>query len=108
MARYIDADKLIKGVQIEFDKEGVKADEFALKGMADIYIKYQHGQFCYLNAMELIKDAPAADVVPRSTIDEIFALIWDAFQSTYYDSEFEEKFDKIEKKYTEGETNDKQ
>lgn len=45
---------------------------------------------------------PTADVVPRSTIDEIFALIWDAFQSTYYDSEFEEKFDEIEKKYTEG------
>ena len=34
--------------------------------------------------------------------EQIFALIWDAFQSTYYDSEFEEKFDKIEEKFTEG------
>ena len=34
--------------------------------------------------------------------EQIFVLIWDAFQSTYYDSEFEEKFDKIEKKFTEG------
>lgn len=44
---------------------------------------------------------PKADVVPRSTINEIFALIWDAFQSAHDDIEFEEKFDKIEKKYTE-------
>ena len=41
----------------------------------------------------------------KSKVGEIFALIWDAFQSTYYDSEFEEKFDKIEKKYTESENN---
>ncbi len=35
----------------------------------------------------------------KDEIEQIFALIWDAFQSTYYDSEFEEKFNKIEKKY---------
>lgn len=34
---------------------------------------------------------------------EVLALIWDAFQSTHYDAEFEERFAKIEKKYTEGE-----
>lgn len=30
---------------------------------------------------------------------EILALIWDAYQTTHYDSEFEERFDRISKKY---------
>lgn len=74
MARYIDADKL--------------------KGM----FNGARPVGCAMH--QIIDEVPTADVVPRSTIDEIFALIWDAFQSTYYDSEFEEKFDEIERKYT--------
>lgn len=82
-------------------------DEYIKKSVAvDVIVKYPYeiaGKTA--TAIKMIEDLPSADVVPRSTIGEIFALIWDAFQSTYYDSEFEEKskfeekFDKIEKKY---------
>lgn len=35
---------------------------------------------------------------------EILALVWDAYQTTHYDAEFEERLDEIEKKYeSEGE-----
>ena len=35
---------------------------------------------------------------------EILALVWDAYQTTHYDAEFEERFDNIAKKYeSEGE-----
>lgn len=61
--RYIDADKLQERLQEEFDKEGAKADEMAMCGCAEASVKYNHGQFCYLNAKELVKDAPTADVV---------------------------------------------
>ena len=63
MRRYIDADKLQERLQEEFDKEGAKADEMAMLGCSDASVKYNHGQFCYLNAKELVKDASTADVV---------------------------------------------
>jgi hypothetical protein len=63
MARYIDADILIQAFQEEFNKDGAKADDMAMRGIADASVKYSHGQFCYLNAIERVKDAPAADVV---------------------------------------------
>lgn len=34
---------------------------------------------------------------------EVLALVWDAYQTTHYDAEFEERLDRIEEKYTEGE-----
>ena len=89
MARYIDADELYR----ETEKK-IKANHECRMAVVD-------DEF-----LDLINDAFTEDVVPRSTINEIFALIWDAFQSTYYDSEFEEKFDKIEKKYVEEKEND--
>ena len=33
---------------------------------------------------------------------EVLSLVWDAYNSTHYDAEFEEMLDEIEKKYTEG------
>lgn len=33
---------------------------------------------------------------------EVLALVWDAYQTTHYDAEFEERLDRIEEKYTEG------
>lgn len=75
MARYIDADALIEALQTDYDRQGVKADEMALKGLADISVKYSHGQFCFLNAIERVKDTPTADVVPKSEVENIFAEI---------------------------------
>ena len=63
MARYIDADKLLEELQQASDKEGVKADAMAYAGIYDASVKYGHGQYCYINAMEIVKDAPAVDVV---------------------------------------------
>jgi hypothetical protein len=82
MQRYIDADKIDFRMPYYPDEDG-----------SDALVSLKTVKRC-------IAMTPTEDVVPRSTIDEIFALIWDAFQSTYYDSEFEEKFDEIEKKYT--------
>ena len=61
--KFIDADVLIQAFQEDYNKEGEKADDKALRGIADASVKYSHGQFCYLNAIERVKDAPAADVV---------------------------------------------
>ena len=80
--RFIDANKIkIAGISTFNDGEEI------LVPLSDV--------------RKALQMTPKADVVPRSTINEIFALIWDAFQSAHDDIEFEEKFDKIEKKYTE-------
>ena len=71
MARYIDADALIEALQADYDREGAKADETALKGLYDISVKYSHGQFCLLNAIERVKDTPTADVAPKSEVDDL-------------------------------------
>jgi hypothetical protein len=76
MARYIDADALIEALQTDFDREGAKAYEMALKGLADVSVKYSHGQFCVLNAIEQVKVTPTADVASKSEVArEIFAVI---------------------------------
>ena len=72
MARYIDADALIEVLQTNFNREGAKAYEYAMQeGMTDISIKYSHGQFCFLNAIECVRDTPTADVVPKSEVDKL-------------------------------------
>ena len=72
MARYIDADALIEALQADFDREGAKADDMAMRGLADVSVKYSHGQFCFLNAIEQVKITPTADVVPKSEVEKIF------------------------------------
>ena len=72
MARYIDADKLIEALQVDYDREGAKADDMAIKGIDEASVKYSHGQFCYLNAIERVKDSSTADVVPKSEVEKIF------------------------------------
>lgn len=71
MPRYIDADALIEALQTDYDREGAKSDEMALKGLADISVKYSHGQFCFLNAIDRVKDTPTADVVPKSEVERL-------------------------------------
>ena len=78
MARYIDADKVIEELQVDFDKQGEKADDMAMRGEYDLSVKYNHGQFCYLNAIERVKDSPTADVVPKSEVENIFEEIENA------------------------------
>jgi hypothetical protein len=72
MPRYIDADALIEALRVDYDREGARADEMAIKGIADASVKYSHGQFCYLNAIERVKDANTVDVVPKSEVEKIF------------------------------------
>jgi hypothetical protein len=71
MARYIDADALIEALQADFDREGAKADDMAMRGLADVSVKYSHGQFCFLNAIEQVKITPTADVVPKSEVEAL-------------------------------------
>ena len=75
MARYIDADKLIEALRVDFEREGAKAYDMAIKGIADASIKYSHGQFCYLNAIEQVKVTPTADVAQKSEVDKLKATI---------------------------------
>lgn len=127
MARYIDADALIEVLQTDFDREGAKAYEYAMQeGMADISIKYSHGQFCFLNAIERVKDTPTADVVPKSEVEKwfreckelqgrmielesevarkIISTIKENFEIGYGGvCEFNKLLDDIEKKYTKSE-----
>ena len=76
MARYIDADALIEALKADYDREGTKANDMAMSGNADLSVKYGHGQFCYLNAMERVKDTPAADVAPKSEVEKQKLEIW--------------------------------
>lgn len=69
MSRYIDADALIEALQADFDREGAKADDMAMRGLTDVSVKYSHGQFCFLNAIEQVKITPTADVVPKSEVE---------------------------------------
>lgn len=68
--RYIDADALLEKLQVYFDKQGRKSDDMALRGESELSVKYNHGQYCYLNAMEQVKDTPTADVVPKSECEK--------------------------------------
>ena len=87
MARYIDAEKLKEALRADYDREGKKSYTYAAYGDDDLAVKYSHGQFCYLNAMERVKDAPTADVVPRVEVErlerEIKALV--AFKEYFSD-----------------------
>lgn len=91
MPRYVDIENIRKLFDNEYKStiKLINEGETHLDNLAEGFSE----------ATRVLDKLPTADVVPRSTIQEIFALIWDAFQSTYYDSEFEEKFDKIEEKY---------
>ena len=71
MARYIDAETLIEALQADFDREGAKAYDMAMSGLVDASVKYSHGQFCVLNAMEQVKITPTADVVPKSEVEKL-------------------------------------
>jgi hypothetical protein len=62
--------------------------------------KFKNCYECQANlkkeALTLIKQlTEEKDKVVR----EILALVWDAYNTTYYDAEFEERLDKIEEKY---------
>ena len=83
MARYIDAEKLEEALRVDYDREGKKSYTYAAHGDDDLSVKYGHGQFCYLNAMERVKDAPTADVVPRALAEEQSVLWRDHFNSIY-------------------------
>ena len=73
--RHIDADALIEALQTDYDREGAKADEMALNGLADISVKYSHGQFCFLNAIDRVKGTPTADVVPKSEVERLEQIL---------------------------------
>ena len=87
MARYIDADKLIEALRVDYDREGARADDMDIKRIADASVKYSHGQFCFLNAIERVKDIPTADVVPKSEVEKIFSEIDNWFE-LYSEREF--------------------
>lgn len=58
MPRYIDADELLKVLDIFSDKEGEKADFFAQKNLDELSTKYNHGQYCYENVKNIVNTMP--------------------------------------------------
>lgn len=61
MPRYIDADELLKVLDVFSDKEGEKADFFAQKNLDELSTKYNHGQYCYENVKNIVNTMPTAD-----------------------------------------------
>ena len=73
MARYIDADKLIEALKMEFEKEDKKANRAAEYGNYEAAAKYTHGQYCYVTAEDIVNILPTADVVEVDKVAEMFA-----------------------------------
>jgi hypothetical protein len=58
---------------------------------------------CYETAIEIAEELTAKGYRKASEVArEVLALVWDAYQTTHYDAEFEERLDRIKEKYTEG------
>ena len=87
MARYIDADTLLENLKKQYGEE--------------------LGWQCTINVSDIgamIEDAPAADVVPRSVIAEIFDAIDESMIRDHIAMVMRvDKFIEIKKKYMEGE-----
>ena len=64
------------------------ADHILAEGILEKSIQYR-----------IIKKA--CNDVRKAAAREILALVWEAYNTTHYDAEFEERLDKIENKYTE-------
>lgn len=62
MSRYIDADKLLKMLDVFSAKEGTKADFFTRANLVELASKYNHGQYCYENVKEIVESTSAAKV----------------------------------------------
>ena len=63
MPRYIDADELLKVLDIFSDKEGEKADFFAQKNLDELSTKYNHGQYCYENVKNIVNTMSTVNVL---------------------------------------------
>lgn len=63
MPRYIDADELLKVLEVFSKKEGEKTAFFAQKNIGELFAKYNHGQYCFENVKEMVNTMPTANVV---------------------------------------------
>ena len=114
MARYIDADALIKkifpmGIGDGMYTINAKAVKFAIDNAptADVVPKSEVEKLQEAYNNRLAKDIQTnADFVKYAKAEaarEIFEAVRNAWETTYYDQEFRERLDNLEKKYTEEE-----
>ena len=82
--------KLIQNGEISRNRGDLDCTEFP----TDIVIKVGLQRLAGAKALYNAGYRKASDVAR-----EILALVWDAYQTTHYDAEFEERLDNIEKKY---------
>ena len=84
MARYIDAEILMNELQSAGEKEGAKSDDMACREIYEASVKYSHGQYCYINAQEIVKYVPTADVVEVKHGGWLRGGIWGDTDSVEY------------------------
>ena len=113
MARYIDADALIKILKADYEDEGLNVEVAEEKGLIYETRKYSYGQSIYLKAIERVKELPIVDVVPKSEVEKIFEEIEKLMSVNYYqfcDDEYNyygqrlaDDIAELKKEYTESE-----
>lgn len=57
----IDEKKLIRELQLLADAEGKGCDEAARMNLGDEAVKYSHGEYCYVKAIEAVKKQSKTD-----------------------------------------------
>lgn len=107
MPRYIDAEALTDHMLERYNELCEECGD------------YDHYTTGYGDAIDVIENAPTADVVPKSEVDKIFAEIEKIIENNRYKSylansqlwgwsyrivEIIKGIDELKKKYTEGET----
>lgn len=54
----IDEKKLIEELEIQIERERNKCNDMVELNLGDLVAKYNHGEFCYVNALHLVQTQP--------------------------------------------------
>lgn len=86
----IDEKKLIDDFQTLAYKERKKCDESAEMGLSDAIVKYSHGEYCYVNAIETVSSQPKIGVwipcsEPPKHDKEVLIFNGKSYYVGYYD-----------------------
>lgn len=54
----IDEKKLIEEIQDHIEKERAKCNQMLEAGLDDSVVKYNHGEYCYVNALHIVQSQP--------------------------------------------------
>lgn len=61
MADLIDRNALIKEIQDHIEKERTKCNQTVDLDLDELVVKYNHGEYCYVNALHLVRSQPTVE-----------------------------------------------